>query len=123
MPRPPRVNPQFRRMIGAKIAKAREAANLKQAALAMRVGVETGTVGGWEIGHSMPSVQDLAAVAEATGRPLDWFVCKDVPPGLTGYQRDIVALTELMDDDARETYRRLGQELAAASRRRREARR
>lgn len=122
MPRRSRVDPAFKRMLGAKIARAREAANLKQAALAMRIGVETGTVGGWEIGHSMPSVQDLAAVAEATGRPLDFFICKESPPGLTRYEQDVVALIQLMDDDARETYIRLGQELAAASRRRREAR-
>jgi len=121
MPRPSRVDPAFKVKVGAKIARAREAVGLKQAALAMRIGVETGTVGGWEIGHSMPSIQDLAAVAEVTGRSLDYFVCKETLPGLSEYQRDIIALTELMDEDAQETLLKVGQQLADVSQRRREA--
>lgn len=51
----------------ANLRKARKAAGLSQAALAKKLKVSTGTVGGWETGEHAIRHKRLPKVAEALG--------------------------------------------------------
>ena len=60
--------------LGARIRDARTARGWKQKHLAARVAVEPITVSRWERGATTPDLDVLGLVAEATGRPLSYFV-------------------------------------------------
>lgn len=47
---------------------------MSQQALADRLGVHVVTVSSWERGKAKPTVDNLAAIADATGRPLTYFM-------------------------------------------------
>ena len=66
----PRKSPQ----IGERIRAARAEKGWKQKHLAAAVSVEPITVSRWERGATTPDLQVLGLVAEATGRPLAYFV-------------------------------------------------
>jgi transcriptional regulator with XRE-family HTH domain len=60
--------------VGRKIRAARVARGWKQKHLAAEVEVEPITVSRWERGATTPDLDVLRLVAEATGKPLSYFV-------------------------------------------------
>ena len=75
--------------LGEKIKAARAGKGWKQKHLAAEVAVEPITVSRWERGATTPDLDVLRLVADATGRPLSFFVDEGAaaepppPPGLT----------------------------------------
>jgi transcriptional regulator with XRE-family HTH domain len=65
--------------VGGKIRSARTAKGWKQKHLAAEVRVEPITVSRWERGATTPDFNALALVAEATGKPLSYFVGEEEP--------------------------------------------
>ena len=70
------------RVLGDRIREARASKGWKQKNLAAEVEVEPITVSRWERGATTPDLDVLRLVAEATGRPLSYFVSDDEPPAL-----------------------------------------
>jgi transcriptional regulator with XRE-family HTH domain len=70
------------RMLGERIREARAAKGWKQKNLAAEVEVEPITVSRWERGATTPDLDVLRLVAEATDKPLSYFVSDDQPPAL-----------------------------------------
>jgi transcriptional regulator with XRE-family HTH domain len=68
--------------IGGRIREARAARGWKQRELASEVEVEPITVSRWERGATTPDLDVLRLVADATGKPLSYFVAdaSDEPP-------------------------------------------
>jgi transcriptional regulator with XRE-family HTH domain len=66
--------------IGRRIKEARTQRGWKQKHLAAEVSVEPITVSRWERGATTPDLQVLGLVAEATGRPLSFFVGDGAAP-------------------------------------------
>lgn len=67
------------RVLSARIRAARRSVEINgkpmsQQALADRLQVHVVTVSGWERAKSTPTVENLAAIADATGRPLAYFM-------------------------------------------------
>ena len=60
--------------VAARIKSARTAKGWKQKHLAAEVSVEPITVSRWERGATTPDFDALALIAEATGRPLSYFL-------------------------------------------------
>jgi transcriptional regulator with XRE-family HTH domain len=60
--------------LGEKIRTARAAKGWKQKHLAAEVDVEPITVSRWERGATTPDLDVLGLVAEATGKPVSYFV-------------------------------------------------
>jgi transcriptional regulator with XRE-family HTH domain len=75
-----------KRQLGERIKTARAGKGWKQKHLAAEVDVEPITVSRWERGATTPDLDVLRLVAEATGRPLSFFVEEapvvEVPPDL-----------------------------------------
>jgi transcriptional regulator with XRE-family HTH domain len=75
--------------LGEKIKAARAGKGWKQKHLAAEVAVEPITVSRWERGATTPDLDVLRLVADATGRPLSFFVDEGAaaepppPPDLT----------------------------------------
>lgn len=73
--------------VAAKIKSARTAKGWKQKHLAAQVRVEPITVSRWERGATTPDFNALSLIAEATGRPLSYFLGGEKPathePGLS----------------------------------------
>jgi transcriptional regulator with XRE-family HTH domain len=65
--------------LGARIKSARTAKGWKQKHLATEVRVEPITVSRWERGATTPDFNALALVAEATGKPISYFLGEDEP--------------------------------------------
>jgi transcriptional regulator with XRE-family HTH domain len=63
-----------KKKLGAKIKAARADKGWKQKHLAAEVSVEPITVSRWERGATSPDFDALALIAEATGRPLSYFL-------------------------------------------------
>jgi transcriptional regulator with XRE-family HTH domain len=74
------------RQLGERIKTARAGKGWKQKHLAAEVDVEPITVSRWERGATTPDLDVLRLVAEATGRPLSFFVeeapAAEAPAGL-----------------------------------------
>jgi transcriptional regulator with XRE-family HTH domain len=66
--------------LGDRIRSARAAKGWKQKHLAAQLEVEPITVSRWERGATTPDLDVLGRVAEATGRPVSFFVGGDEPP-------------------------------------------
>ena len=66
--------------VAAKIKSARTAKGWKQKHLAAQVKVEPITVSRWERGATTPDFDALALIAEATGKPLSYFLGDEAPP-------------------------------------------
>jgi transcriptional regulator with XRE-family HTH domain len=60
--------------LGEKIRAARAAKGWKQKHLAAQVDVEPITVSRWERGATRPDLDVIAQVAEATGKPVSYFL-------------------------------------------------
>jgi transcriptional regulator with XRE-family HTH domain len=60
--------------LGAKIAAARDAAQMRPEALAAALEVSVETLRRYESGRTVPSYLAVVRVAELTGKPVDWFV-------------------------------------------------
>jgi transcriptional regulator with XRE-family HTH domain len=89
--------------LGEKIRSARADRGWKQKHLAAEVEVEPITVSRWERGATTPDLDVLSLVAEATGKPLSYFV--DEKPAerhmpLDDAVRRIEAAAERIADDA-----------------------
>ncbi len=63
--------------VGGRIRTARNHLGWKQKHLAAEVSVEPITVSRWERGATTPDLHVLGLVAEATGKPLSYFVGDD----------------------------------------------
>jgi transcriptional regulator with XRE-family HTH domain len=70
------VHPQKAELPG-RIKSARTAKGWKQKHLAAQVRVEPITVSRWERGATTPDFDALALIAEATGKPLSYFLGED----------------------------------------------
>src|SRR5688500_4451502 len=70
------VNPQ-KAEVATRIKSARAAKGWKQKHLAAQVSVEPITVSRWERGATTPDFDALALIAEATGKPLSYFLGED----------------------------------------------
>lgn len=67
--------------LGNRIREARASKGWKQRELASEVEVEPITVSRWERGATTPDLDVLRLVADATGKPLSYFVAgEDEPP-------------------------------------------
>ena len=66
--------PQAKAELGGRIREARASKGWKQRELASEVEVEPITVSRWERGATTPDLDVLRLVAEATGKPLSYFV-------------------------------------------------
>lgn len=66
--------------VAEKIKAARAAKGWKQKHLAAQVRVEPITVSRWERGATTPDFDALGLIAEATGRPLSYFLGEDERP-------------------------------------------
>lgn len=84
--------------VGARIKSARAAKGWKQKHLAAHVRVEPITVSRWERGATTPDFNALSLIAEATGRPLSYFLGEEEPaasePRLAGSVERLEAAAE-----------------------------
>ncbi len=81
--------------LGERIRSARHDKGWKQKHLAAEVSVEPITVSRWERGATTPDLDALSLVAEATGKPLSFFVDHErVPAGAEGSLADAAARVE-----------------------------
>ena len=71
---------QKKRDLGDRIRTARADRGWKQKHLAAEVKVEPITISRWERGATSPDLDVLGAVAEATGKPLSFFVDEKPTP-------------------------------------------
>jgi transcriptional regulator with XRE-family HTH domain len=92
-----------REPVGDRIREARAAKGWMQKHLAAEVEVEPITVSRWERGATTPDLDVLRLVADATGKPLSYFVSD--PKEEADLERRVAALEK--------TVRRLEQKLAA----------
>ncbi len=65
-----------------KLRELREQHSLSQRKVADRIHVTPGTVAQWELGLSVPTTENLLALADLFGCPLDAIFGRD-PPGRT----------------------------------------
>jgi transcriptional regulator with XRE-family HTH domain len=63
-----------------RMSRARLFAGIDQAQMAHLLGKSRNTISAWERGANVPSVVDVAAWAQVTGRTIDWIVWGDVRP-------------------------------------------
>ncbi|WP_245680735.1 helix-turn-helix domain-containing protein [Veronia pacifica] len=64
--------------VAQRIRQAREYRNLTQMDVAQRLGVARQTYLDIESGKTEPKISSLVAIAEVTGRPLNWFLYGEV---------------------------------------------
>ncbi len=62
---------------GSKIRAARHAAGMTQAALARAINTRERNIIRWENDQHAPRFANVAAIAEATGRPLEFFLAQE----------------------------------------------
>jgi transcriptional regulator with XRE-family HTH domain len=89
--------------LGNRIREARTSQGWKQKHLAAEVRVEPITVSRWERGATTPDLDAIRLVAEATGRPLAYFLGEDVPvspPSLEESVKRIEAAADRIAADA-----------------------
>ncbi len=68
------MTPHAKAELGGRIREARASKGWKQRELASEVEVEPITVSRWERGATTPDLDVLRLVADATGKPLSYFV-------------------------------------------------
>ena len=107
-----------RSQIGERIKLAREDAGMTQADLARKVGLEhPQSVSRYERGETEVPPKRLRAIAEATGRPMSFFVAERLPAGSLA-QGDLLEQAEqvaAMLRDALEQAASLAETLQAAT--------
>src|SRR5882762_7239812 len=62
-----------RKLIGERIAKAREAAGLNPSELSREIGVSRAAVAQWEVGKTEPNARNLRKIASVVGVTLEWL--------------------------------------------------
>jgi transcriptional regulator with XRE-family HTH domain len=105
--------------LGAKIKEARREKGWKQKHLAAEVSVEPITVSRWERGATTPDLDVLTAVAEATGKPVTYFVDNGTTRAQAAATPDAVERLESAADriaEASERIAAVAAELAEALR-------
>jgi transcriptional regulator with XRE-family HTH domain len=80
--------------LGGKIREARKEKGWKQKHLAAQVEVEPITVSRWERGATTPDLDVLSLVAEATGKPVSYFVASEEQAGDEARVADVVERLE-----------------------------
>lgn len=60
--------------LGGKIRYARAQAGLSQKQLAARIQLSDKTISAYEVGRAQPSLETLADISQATGRPTTYFI-------------------------------------------------
>jgi HTH-type transcriptional regulator, cell division transcriptional repressor len=101
-----------RATLGDRIAAAREAAGLSQAALATRLGVRAKTLDGWEKDSTEPRANRVQMLAAMLGVSLRWLLSGEgdgIPPNAAG-ATDARQVTEALED-----LRKLRAQLRAAA--------
>ena len=73
--------------LGGRIREARASKGWKQRELASEVEVEPITVSRWERGATTPDLDVLRLVAEATGKPLSYFVAGETDQAAASSRR------------------------------------
>lgn len=71
-------------VLGDRIREARASKGWKQRELASEVEVEPITVSRWERGATTPDLDVIRLVAEATGKPLSYFIADEDPSARDG---------------------------------------
>jgi PAS domain S-box-containing protein len=72
---------RYRRLFGRRLRRARRTADLTQAQLAELAGVSQRDISRYEHGHHMPRAAHHAALADALGLPLAWFLTDEEEEG------------------------------------------
>ncbi len=96
--------------IGRRIREARESADLTQQDLAGRIGVQTAqSISRYERGETEVPMKRIRRIAEATGKPLDFFITVEpgAPSEVARLERDI--------QEVKQTMARIERLLAAAA--------
>jgi transcriptional regulator with XRE-family HTH domain len=86
-----------RPMLGERIREARASKGWKQRELASEVEVEPITVSRWERGATTPDLDVLRLVADATDKPLSYFVAADEPAAVPAAAASIRKLERAAD--------------------------
>lgn len=89
------------REIGYRIAIAREEAGLNQKELAERLGISQATLSNYEKGKRRIYLPQLQKIAEALGRPLDYFLQPIDPviePTQTAGHNEVAELLQIMSE-------------------------
>lgn len=64
---------ETRKLLGERIAKAREAKGLNPSELSREIGVSRAAVAQWEIGKTEPTARNLRKIASVVGVTLEWL--------------------------------------------------
>jgi transcriptional regulator with XRE-family HTH domain len=96
------MTPHEKKELGGRIREARAARGWKQRELASEVEVEPITVSRWERGATTPDLDVLRLVADATGRPLSYFVAEepDATPAAEEAVRKLERAADRLADEA-----------------------
>ena len=98
--------------LGNRIREARASKGWKQRELASEVEVEPITVSRWERGATTPDLDVLRLVADATGKPLSYFVAGDETAASDGAAEKLERAAEKLSAQA-DRIERLLEELRA----------
>jgi transcriptional regulator with XRE-family HTH domain len=73
-------------VIGRRVAELRRQESLTQDGLADIIGLARGTIASIETGGYRGGIVTMVAIADYFKVPLDWLLCREIPPGgpLTG---------------------------------------
>lgn len=67
--------------IGRRVRELREDEGVGQEELAASIGVSRSTIAGIETGGDRGGILTMVAIADHYKVPMDWLLCRDVPPG------------------------------------------
>jgi HTH-type transcriptional regulator, cell division transcriptional repressor len=67
------MDAETRKLLGERIAQAREAAGLNSSELSRELGVSRAAVAQWEIGKTEPKARNLRKIASVVGVTLEWL--------------------------------------------------
>ena len=90
------------KQVSKRVKAARTAFGLTQSELAYRMGISTQLVSAFESGRIVPKRQYLAKIAQFTHKPISYFTgekWEEVRERLTLVQKELAAITALLDDD------------------------
>lgn len=97
-------NSSLERVLAARIRRARKdmphqnGKAVSQATFAERLGVHWVTVSNWERGKGVPSIENLVAIAEATGKPVTFFTDDDDEEDEEALRRIVLMLLDRRED-------------------------
>lgn len=90
------------RVDGSKIKEARLEVGMSQAQLARAIGTSENNIGRWESSQNQPRIESIAAIANATGHDIDFFLT-----GSTEAEEDEEAASLTLDAYLRVQVRRI----------------